>query len=306
MHYSLPLKVIIFSFLALFYLFFSPPSLSKVELKNHSSQYLQKKTVERVICDPKNIICIKYVTTGSKVEAEIFNKSFESRTVEVKLWHNNVKIELAVDNLKSILLKGKETKPLLKLEQEDLSRSYGYNFTFNSVIGKIDAVHDDNYIYDLPFETGKSYTLIQGYGGKFSHNNEQNYYSYDFRMPIGQTITAAREGVVIAVVEGYRLGGIRPKMRNKSNYIYIEHPDNTIAIYSHLKYNGAIVNVGDHVQKGQNIAYSGNTGYTDTPHLHFSVVKVKKGGKMQSLPIKIKTEEGALSKLDKFNKYRKP
>jgi len=39
----------------------------------------------------------------------------------------------------------------------------------------------------------------------------------------------------------------------------------------YLKKDGVLVNVGDTVKQGQHIGYSGNTGYTAFPHLHFQV-----------------------------------
>ncbi|MBK7433819.1 MAG: M23 family metallopeptidase [Chitinophagaceae bacterium] len=38
----------------------------------------------------------------------------------------------------------------------------------------------------------------------------------------------------------------------------------------HLKYNGSKVKFGDQVNKGDLIGFSGNTGWTNGPHLHFS------------------------------------
>jgi murein DD-endopeptidase MepM/ murein hydrolase activator NlpD len=42
-------------------------------------------------------------------------------------------------------------------------------------------------------------------------------------------------------------------------------------MYWHLQKNGVIINEGDTVKQGQHIGYSGNTGYTAFPHLHFQV-----------------------------------
>ena len=48
------------------------------------------------------------------------------------------------------------------------------------------------------------------------------------------------------------------------------HPDGTFASYAHIKKNSVKLNVGDKVKKGDIIAASGNTGWTNGPHLHFS------------------------------------
>lgn len=158
---------------------------------------------------------------------------------------------------------------------------------------------DTSYVYALPYDTGKAFRVIQGYFSRFTHKERA---ALDFNMKKGTRILAAREGVVIRVKEDGTRGGLKKKYRPHGNNIVIEHPDGSRAGYWHLQHNGAVVNVGDTVKKGQLIAYSGKTGYALVPHLHFLVWR-SSGGQWQQLPTRFQTHKGILY-LRSWKKYR--
>ena len=140
------------------------------------------------------------------------------------------------------------------------------NEIHNLKAGKVKP--DTSYIYTLPFAKGNKYLLIQAYNSKMSHTKEL---SLDFKMKQGSKICAARDGVVINTKEDSDLGGLNDAYLNEGNHIIIRHADGSTAMYWHLQKDGVLVNAGDSVKKGQLIGYSGNTGYTAFPHLHFQV-----------------------------------
>lgn len=123
-----------------------------------------------------------------------------------------------------------------------------------------------NYIYDLPYSKGESYKVTQGYNGSFSH---QGIFALDFNMPEGSKVLATRDGLVVSVVVKNNKGCASLDCYKFANYITIMHSDATIAKYAHLQKNGAKVKVGDRVKKGDVIGFSGNTGFSSGPHLHF-------------------------------------
>lgn len=127
---------------------------------------------------------------------------------------------------------------------------------------------DNSFIYSLPYATGSKFLLIQAYNSKMSHRHEL---SLDFKMKKGSKICAARAGVVTAVKEDSDVGGLKDEYLSEGNHIIIKHNDGSEAMYWHLKKDGVLVNIGDTVAQGQHIGYSGNTGYTAFPHLHFQV-----------------------------------
>lgn len=160
---------------------------------------------------------------------------------------------------------------------------------------------DSSYVYALPFEKGKSYFILQGYYSRLTHKNRA---AIDFKMRWGTKICAARDGVVTRMKEDGNKGGLKPEYRQHGNSIIIQHEDGSRAGYWHLKENGALVNVGDTVKKGQVIALSGKTGYTAMPHLHFVVWKSSAENRWQQVATRFQTKKSA-KYLRPFRFYRK-
>ena len=158
---------------------------------------------------------------------------------------------------------------------------------------------DTSYVYALPFENGKTFRVIQGY---FSHFTHKERAALDFNMKRGTNIAAAREGVVVRVKEDGLKGGLNKKYRSEGNNIVIQHADGSRAGYWHLQPNGALVNVGDTVKKGQVIALSGKTGMAAVPHLHFLVWTNNNGG-WQQIPTRFQTSKG-IKYLRSWKKYK--
>jgi murein DD-endopeptidase MepM/ murein hydrolase activator NlpD len=123
--------------------------------------------------------------------------------------------------------------------------------------------------YVLPYEVGQIYQVSQGNCSQGSHRvGTTIQYAYDFRMPIGTPVVAARDGNVLAVEESFVDGN---HTRGQENLIVVGHDDGSIGIYVHLTKDGSFVNEGDVVRRGDLIAASGNTGRSGSPHLHFHV-----------------------------------
>ena len=123
--------------------------------------------------------------------------------------------------------------------------------------------------YALPYPVGESYLLIQGNNGPFGHEGAAEF-AFDFRMPIGTAVHAARPGVVVAVEERFADG---TRQGGEENYVFVKHTDGTFGRYYHLKQGGALVEEDDEVERGQKIGQSGNSGASAGAHLHFDVTE---------------------------------
>jgi len=148
---------------------------------------------------------------------------------------------------------------------------------------------DSSYIYSLPFENNKKVFLIQAYDSKMSHKGE---YALDFKVKKKTRICAARDGVVTGARADSDEGGLKPENMSDGNYISIRHEDGSVAHYWHLNKNGVLVNVGDTITKGQVIGFSGNTGYSAFPHLHFEVIGNDGKGNYKQLATRFNTNKG--------------
>ncbi|NNL65551.1 MAG: M23 family metallopeptidase [Myxococcales bacterium] len=144
------------------------------------------------------------------------------------------------------------------------------------------AHHDGRARYRYPFEAWIPRLVSQAYGGR-SHNSPAEYHSYDFLNPTATKILAARAGTVVTVADGTPEG--TDWREDAGNLVRILHKDGTWANYAHLQ-PGIPVKVGQAVARGQWIANSGNTGFSDTPHLHMTVQRMDRLGEVESVPIR--------------------
>jgi murein DD-endopeptidase MepM/ murein hydrolase activator NlpD len=166
-------------------------------------------------------------------------------------------------------------------------RAYRCDWT----IGNMDAIHDDGRLYMLPYASGKSYRVLQGFGSRFSHTGTEQF-AVDFKMSEGTPVHAARSGVVARVEESNSRGCWSDECAGEANYIVVLHDDETTGEYYHLQQNGVLVEAGERVVAGQKIGLSGNTGHSALPHLHFGVYRAISRGKEQSVPFRFLSADG--------------
>ena len=172
-----------------------------------------------------------------------------------------------------------------RLRAADPGRSGSMQLSLAGVPGNPSARPQD-IAYLLPLQQSRS-RVDQGFGGRFSHDDEQNRYALDFAADVGTPVLAARAGTVMQVESDFSKAGLsREKYGGRANFVRILHDDGTMALYAHLATNGALVRVGQQVRAGQRIGLSGNTGFTTGPHLHF-VVQVNRGMRLVSIPFRM-------------------
>lgn len=107
---------------------------------------------------------------------------------------------------------------------------------------------------------GKNYAITSGYGWRHHPILEtQKFHSgIDIAVPAGTAVYTVRSGVV--TYAGW--------MSGYGNVVMVNHGD-IISLYAHN--SSLAVSVGQNVSGGQLISYSGSTGMSTGPHLHYEI-----------------------------------
>lgn len=231
------------------------------------------------------------------VEVIAINKNYTDYSVEVSAEYENMAPDIDLPAIR--IAKAQDTTVLVTLKRVKRA-SWSYKYRFRYVMGNIeDATHDANASYELPYAASESYRLFQGYDGSFSHRGKR---ALDFTMDEGTTILAARSGVVVRLKEDSNRGCGDESCKELANYVLIAHDDGSIAKYFHLKKNGVRVKMGDVVKAGDPIGFSGNTGWSTGPHLHFEVYLPKMDGEL-TVPTYFQTKDEERVLLEQGKRY---
>jgi murein DD-endopeptidase MepM/ murein hydrolase activator NlpD len=228
-----------------------------------------------------------------------------------------ISMQLRLDNMRSwnsdfftcdLSHRTDPTRPfeIVRLEVIDPAKAYHYHYDYHFRIGNLGGNPYLNFVYQLPFRQGEVHKINQGYFGTFSHQRgTDDQYAIDFDMPQGTIVCAARAGRVVGVRMDSTVGGPDPSFRSCDNHIVLKHDDGSYAEYVHLAPNGSLVRVGQNVTVGQPIGFSGRTGFSAGPHLHFSVYVPIDGLHIKSVPMRFESSEGIVEELIQGNYYQK-
>ncbi len=138
-----------------------------------------------------------------------------------------------------------------------------------ALLWPLDKVIITQYFGNTSFATQNA----QVYGGK-GHNG------IDLGAPVGTPLKASRAGTIRGT------GNTDTACRGASygQWILIDHDNGLSTLYAHLSI--IKVSAGQQVNAGQLIGYTGNTGYSTGPHLHFTVLATK-GAQISNLQSKV-------------------
>ena len=121
----------------------------------------------------------------------------------------------------------------------------------------------------LPFECGRTFQVSQAHG--IGSHFQNDTWAWDFRMPEGVPILAAKDGIVRLARGDSADGGCDPSFARLANYVVVEHDHGLETQYLHL--SAVTVRQGDVVRAGTVLGLSGSTGWACGSHLHFKLAR---------------------------------
>lgn len=226
---------------------------------------------------------------------------FHEGTEDFKLFKNN-QLEPGVQRYSYVDQKTmRMITAAFSIERDIVGLQFGMHDQFES-----DRVYTKK-TYSLPFRD--EWFVLWGGANNFwnyHYPHESQRYAYDFivkkdgrpysgqgqsltdHYSYGLPVTAPASGTVVKVYDGiidnapFSMNMDEPQ----GNAIVIQHAENEYSLLAHLQNGSIIVEEGMQVKLGDIIAKSGNSGASDTPHLHFHVMDAPLPEKAVSIRIK--------------------
>lgn len=231
---------------------------------------------------PQDPVALRHVETPDGADIYMANRLGNDMTVTLEFTEQQ-NVEGNPPFPCTMTIPGHKEVLMSRVRKTGAPWNYRYMYYWN--FGSIHARHDDSVVYTLPYPSGRTMHINQGFHGRLSHTGDDEY-AVDFSHAEGTPVLCAREGVVVHAEERYTQGGSSQDYRPYSNVVRVRHSDGTIGQYDHMRHNSVEVEEGQTVRRGQLIGLAGRTGFTTGPHLHFVVYGAKDGHSRISYPIR--------------------
>jgi len=218
----------------------------KAELTNYTTQLSGQKIVLEGNLSKKNVLLNQTVKKESEYQAIL-----EERKAARELFENEM---LELESQLRIIIDPNSIPPfgtgILRWPFSD-NQMDGCK-TYQKSLGNIHCI--TQYFGNTPFAT-KNPQVYSGGG----HNG------IDFRSSVGTKVQAALSGTVVETGNT----DLQRGCYSYGKWVLVKHNNGLSTLYAHLSY--VSVRAGQGVATGDVIGFSGNTGYSTGPHLHFTV-----------------------------------
>ena len=208
----------------------------------------------------------KNKTELESVQQELSKAKNEEQTKVDKLTEQSHDLENDVEEyekkMKELDAKEKAQEAALQKKYEEAKKKaeQGNSSGSNSNSGSSSGGSVSSKGFIRPVKTGKITAGMYYSSGKY-------HGAVDFGVSVGTPVYAAGDGIVVTSTWG--------GSDSYGYYIKIKHYNGLYTLYAHG--SSLVAKVGQEVKQGQLIMYSGNTGNSTGPHLHFEV-RVAPGG----------------------------
>ena len=204
----------------------------------------------------------KNKTELESVQQELSKAKNEEQTKVDKLTEQSHDLENDVEEyekkMKELDAKEKAQEAALQKKYEEAKKKaeQGNSSGSNSNSGSSSGGSVSSKGFIRPVKTGKITAGMYYSSGKY-------HGAVDFGVSVGTPVYAAADGIVVTSTWG--------GSDSYGYYIKIKHYNGLYTLYAHG--SSLVAKVGQEVKQGQLIMYSGNTGNSTGPHLHFEVRK---------------------------------
>lgn len=210
----------------------------------------------------------KQDVSDKKSEVELRKKNLSARKALVEDQQEEQKVVLAQAKNKESVYQQKLTdlqKQQDSIEDEISKMEEKLKATFDASVLPTPGTKFFSWPVALKKDGGTG-LITQHYGEVSRLYRGRPHNGLDIGTPVGTPVLAAADGEVVAVDDNDRS---RWSKYQYGKYIVIKYQNNLANIYGHLSQQS--VSVGQKVNRGQIIGYSGNTGYSTGAHLHFGL-----------------------------------
>lgn len=193
-------------------------------------------------------------------------KELESRSISLVEEVQNLK-DLKL-SLESDLIEREERINSVSDRLGDLEKVLGVGESGGEIESRLDAAAITSSVRmimltQIPSGSPVNNARISSHYGSRTHpvtGKKRMHRGTDYAVNTGTPIYAPADGVVEVV---------RPSKKGSGNFLRVQHSYGFSSSYSHL--NKFAVKSGEFVKKGDLIAYSGNSGLSSGPHLHYEI-----------------------------------